>query len=122
MKSNQENENELRSIRDIMLNLLWLSKFTIIIIVLAFSVYFLEKDKFIFDLLTSYGFIMLIYAGLMSQGYSSGYSGYNAYIKPEYDKSINRPARDRYFSAGVLYGIKGIIVMIIGIIMLTTLK
>lgn len=74
----------------------------------------------IFDLLTTYGFIMLAYAGLMTQGYSSGYNGYTAYIKPEYDRSINRTARERYISAGFLYGIKGVLVMIIGISMLIT--
>lgn len=121
MKSNQETSKEFRSTKDIIINLIWLSKFTIIITFSAFVIYSFNNDKVIFELLTAYGLIIAAYFWLLNPGRENDYGSYYSRDILSQVKKFNRPERDEHFSQAIFFSIKGIIVMIIGISMIFTI-
>lgn len=114
MSDEVEIKSEYRSIKNIYLNLVWHSRFTIGITILVFIIYFLSNEILVFGLLTVYGLLVFI-LGYMSDYEDDGLQEY--YINHPDEVVI----KGEFLTDSLFMNIKGILVFIIGIAMMMNL-
>jgi len=113
-----EKEAERFTKRFFLKQILWMNKFTLLILLTIAPLYFITGNQVFLDSLVIIGLIFIAFGAMMGQGYSSPNSGGlpPSYIKKDYDRTIIWAAKLRYINTGVLYVVKGIFLLVIGAI------